>query len=153
LEAWFGFRSALERKAGSGSALKSKFKSFGGSKLSPGAVDAHNGGLEAQNGALESLWSQIPITLKMSRIQNRIQVKSWIRIRIQVIRIRNPAHIWSQCSGLPPNSGLGHEGLPLFFTSRIRLLFVRIRILPPILEDVERTEINAGKIKLQLFFY
>ncbi len=36
-------------KAGSGSALKTKFKCFRGFK----DVDAHNEGLEAQNGALE----------------------------------------------------------------------------------------------------
>jgi hypothetical protein len=67
------------------------------------AVDAHSGGLEAQNGALKVFldqWSQIPITLMRSRIRIwiriswiriRIEVKSWIWIRvcIKVMRIRN----------------------------------------------------------------
>ncbi len=49
-----------------------------------------------------SQWSQIPITLMMSRgriririkvenwIRIRIRVKRWIRIRVKVMRIRNP---------------------------------------------------------------
>ncbi len=48
-----GSESALEGKAESGSALRSKFRSFIGSKWS--ALNTHNGGLEAQNGALECL--------------------------------------------------------------------------------------------------
>ncbi len=44
--------SHLGWKARSGSALKSKFRSFRGSN---GAVDAHNRGVESQNGALEGL--------------------------------------------------------------------------------------------------
>jgi hypothetical protein len=51
------------------------------------AVDAHNGGLEAQN---KAMGSQIPFTLKGSWIRIRIKVKSWIRIHIEVTRIRNP---------------------------------------------------------------
>jgi hypothetical protein len=44
------------------------------------AVDAHNGGLEGIDH-----WSQIPITLNWSQIRIRIEVKSWIRIRIKRI--------------------------------------------------------------------
>jgi hypothetical protein len=42
-----------ELKAGSRSALESKFRSCGAQIEPWRAVDAHNGGLEAQNGALE----------------------------------------------------------------------------------------------------
>jgi hypothetical protein len=60
-------------------------------------VDALNGGLKAQTGALDQ-WSQVPIH-SCIRIQIRIEVKSWIWIRIDVktriridvkTRIRNP---------------------------------------------------------------
>ncbi len=44
-------------------------------------MNAHNGGLEAQNGVLEGLQ-------KSGCIQLRVNVKSWIRIRIKAIRIR-----------------------------------------------------------------
>ncbi len=66
-------------------------------------MDAHNGGLEAQNGGLEApkwsprvsvdKWPQIAITLMKSRIriEIRIEVTSWIRIRIKMMRIRNPS--------------------------------------------------------------
>jgi hypothetical protein len=58
-------------------------------------VDAHNGAVEAQNGALECLsvdqWSQILIIFMRSRLRFRNKVKSWIRIRIIVTRIRNTA--------------------------------------------------------------
>ncbi len=53
------------------------------------AVDAHHWGVEAQNRAQEVLWSQIRITLIMSRIRVRIKVKSWIRIWKKVMRICN----------------------------------------------------------------
>ncbi len=52
-------------------------------------MDAQNGGLEAQNGTKDQ-WSQIPIILMRSRIRIRIEEKSGIRIRIKMIRIRNP---------------------------------------------------------------
>jgi hypothetical protein len=35
-------------------------------------------------------WSKVPITLMKSCIRIRSKVKSWIQIRIKVIRIRNP---------------------------------------------------------------
>jgi hypothetical protein len=61
------------------------------------AVYAHNGDLEAQNGELEGLYTRACrffITLMRSRIWIRIQVKSWIRIRIRrsatlVVKIAN----------------------------------------------------------------
>jgi hypothetical protein len=41
---------------GSGSASKTKFSRYGGTKMEPWrAVDAHNGGVVAQNGAMEGL--------------------------------------------------------------------------------------------------
>jgi len=55
-------------------------------------VEARSGGMEAENGALEGLvdqWSQIHVTLMMSRI----------RIRIEVMRIRKPvlySYIWDE---------------------------------------------------------
>ncbi len=73
--------SASEWKAGSGSAFKSKFRSF-----SEAQNRAHNGGLEAKNWALERVSvdqrSQIPIILMRCRVRIgiRINVKSWIRI-------------------------------------------------------------------------
>jgi hypothetical protein len=74
-------------------------------------MNAHNRGLEAQKwspgGSIDQS-SQIPITLKRSRIRIRIKVESWIRIKIlirikrkswiririciKVMRIRNPAY-------------------------------------------------------------
>jgi hypothetical protein len=38
----------------------------------------------------EDQWSQFRIILMTSRILVRIKVKSWIRMRIEVMRIRNP---------------------------------------------------------------
>jgi hypothetical protein len=72
-------RLFLEAVSGS-ERLKSKFRSFRGSKYSLGwrAVDAHNGGLEAQIVVLEGLWIRISM-----------KVKIWIRIRITVMRILN----------------------------------------------------------------
>jgi hypothetical protein len=57
------------------------------------AVDAHSGGLDAQNGTQESLSTSgrsFPSSLGR---EIRIKVKSWIRIRIKAMRIRNPAKI------------------------------------------------------------
>jgi hypothetical protein len=72
------------------------------------AVETQNGIVEAQNGALEAQ-SKIRITLMINRIRIRVRirikggswiqilnkVKSWnrIQIRIEVIRVRNPALI------------------------------------------------------------
>ncbi len=72
--------SALFLEAESGSALKSKLRSFRGSKEPWKAVDAHNGGLELKNGAPWGLWSRHSMR---RRIRIRITVKSWIRIRIR----------------------------------------------------------------------
>jgi hypothetical protein len=55
-----------------------------------GTFEAQNGGVEAQYGGCIGQWWQIRITLTRSRILIRIEVKSWIRIRIKVMRIRNP---------------------------------------------------------------
>jgi hypothetical protein len=59
------------------------------------AVDAHNGGLEAQNGALEGLLTSFCRFASLRRgpmIQIRIKERRLIRIRIRVkvMRIRNP---------------------------------------------------------------
>ncbi len=75
----FGF--ALEKKNESGSALKSEFRSYrsswsrGGSKWSP-------------EWSLDQ-WSQIRITVCW-RAGSGSAMKSWIRIRIKVMRIRHP---------------------------------------------------------------
>jgi hypothetical protein len=50
----------------------------------------------------------------------------------------------------PPPSGSGHE-VPLNFAAPGSGYYLNGS--GSTLEDVERTEINAGKIKLQLFFY
>ncbi len=59
-------------------------------------MDADNGGLDAQNRPLKgsvNQWVRIPIALTRSRIRIRIRIKmkSWIRIHINVTRIRNNA--------------------------------------------------------------
>jgi hypothetical protein len=51
-------------------------------------------------------WSQIPITLMRSTIWVRIKVKSWIRIRIKVMRIRKP----EEKSGKEKGRYLQYEG-------------------------------------------
>ncbi len=48
----------------------------------------HNGAVDAQNGGFVGQWWQIRITLTRSMIRIRIEVKSWIRIRIKVMWIR-----------------------------------------------------------------
>jgi hypothetical protein len=67
------------------------------------------GALEAQNGAVDAQWSREGskwspgwsvvvvdrITLMWSRI--RTKVKSWIRIHIKVMRVRNPASEHEAC--------------------------------------------------------
>ncbi len=56
------------------------------------AVDTHNGAwrLEMEPWRVIDQWSQIPITFMRSRIRIRIEEKSWIRVRIEMMRIRNP---------------------------------------------------------------
>ncbi len=78
-------------------------QNLGALEAQNGAVEGH-GGVKAQNGALEEPSTPVvadshdfdqepdPIQhLSESRIWFRILAKSWIRIRIIVMRIRNPA--------------------------------------------------------------
>ncbi len=85
---------------GCGSAFKSKFKSVRGSKYSRavkgrGRSHLRPGGSKWSPGGSIDRWSKVPITLKRSWIRIRIEVKNWIRIRfrirIEAMRIRNPA--------------------------------------------------------------
>jgi hypothetical protein len=78
VKSWIRFR--IKVKAGSRTALKSKFRSFRGSKWSsvvPWTLKWRPRGSVDQQ-------SQINIILIRIRIRIRIDVKSWIRIRIKV---------------------------------------------------------------------
>jgi hypothetical protein len=78
-------------QAESGSASKSKFRSCGGSKWSLGGPGRsqwrRDGSKQSHLGSKDKLL-QTRITSK-SRIRIRIKVKRWIRIHINVMRIRN----------------------------------------------------------------
>jgi hypothetical protein len=76
--------SAFILEAGSGSALKSKLRSFRGVNLSrggPWTLNMEALGLQISPEGSIDQWSKIPSTLS---IRIRIEVKIWIRIRIEV---------------------------------------------------------------------
>jgi hypothetical protein len=87
IEKHFPYFEAEFLDAGSGSALKSKFRVFRGIEWSLGGpwtfkMEVWRLKMEVWGGSLGQ-WSQVLVTLMRSRIRIRIEEKSWIRIRIE----------------------------------------------------------------------